>query len=106
MADVRARRDFGTIEKTIEKKVSFDINLDWARADTTYWAALALALSQEEKAGVEDPVEMERLADALPVDRAVSRWIVSSDPDEHVSALKRYLDLGFTHMIFHAPGSD
>lgn len=100
----QAGRDYAAIEKTIEMKVSFDTDLDRARADTTYWAALAL--TPEEKAGVEDPIEMERLADALPVDRAVSRWIVSSDPEEHVSALKRYLDLGFTHMIFHAPGPD
>ena len=27
---------------------------------------------------------MERLADALPLDRAASRWIVSSDPEEQV----------------------
>ena len=49
---------------------------------------------------------MERLSDALPVERTVSRWIVSSDPDEHVRALRQYLDLGFSHMIFHAPGPD
>jgi hypothetical protein len=29
---------------------------------------------------VEDPVEMQKLADALPVERAASRWIVSNDP--------------------------
>jgi coenzyme F420-dependent glucose-6-phosphate dehydrogenase len=47
---------------------------------------------------------MERLADALPIDRAASRWIVSSDPDEHVERIRPYLALGFTHLIFHAPG--
>jgi coenzyme F420-dependent glucose-6-phosphate dehydrogenase len=49
---------------------------------------------------------MERLADALSTDRAASRWIVSSDPDEHVERIRPYLDLGFTHLIFHAPGAD
>ena len=58
-----------------------------ALQDTRHWAALAL--SAEEKTGVEDPVEMERLADALPIERAASRWIVSSDPDEHVERLGR-----------------
>ncbi len=100
----QAGRDYDSIEKTIEMKVSFDPDLDRARADTHYWAALAL--TQEEKVGVEDPIEMERLSDALPVERTVSRWIVSSDPDEHVRALRQYLDLGFSHMIFHAPGPD
>ncbi|MCU1659342.1 MAG: fgd, partial [Pseudonocardiales bacterium] len=55
---------------------------------------------------VEDPIEMQRLADALPVERAASRFIVSDDPEEHVDSIKRYLDLGFTHLVFHAPGPD
>jgi coenzyme F420-dependent glucose-6-phosphate dehydrogenase len=55
---------------------------------------------------VEDPIEMERLADALPVERAASRWIVSTDPDEHVERLAETIALGFTHLVFHAPGPD
>ena len=39
-------------------------------------------------------------------ERAAGRWIVSSDPDEHVERIRPYLDLGFTHLIFHAPGPD
>ncbi|MEM9443322.1 MAG: F420-dependent glucose-6-phosphate dehydrogenase, partial [Pseudomonadota bacterium] len=66
----------------------------------------ALALSPEEKMGIEDPIEMERLADALPVERAASRWIVSNDPEEHVERLSETIDLGFTHLVFHAPGQD
>ena len=49
---------------------------------------------------------MQRLADALPVEQAASRWIVSDDPDEHVEKIKPYLDLGFRHLVFHAPGPD
>jgi coenzyme F420-dependent glucose-6-phosphate dehydrogenase len=49
---------------------------------------------------------MQRLADELPVERTASRFIVSTDPDEHVAAIKRYVDLGFTHLVFHAPGPD
>jgi coenzyme F420-dependent glucose-6-phosphate dehydrogenase len=56
--------------------------------------------------GIEDPMELERLADALPVERAASRWIVSSDPDEQVARIQPYIDLGFTHLVFHAPGPD
>ncbi len=99
-----AGRDPSDLDLMIEMKVSFDTDLTRAREDTRNWAALAL--SPEEKTGVEDPVEMERLADALPTERAASRWIVSSDPDEHVDQIRPYLDLGFTHLIFHAPGSD
>jgi coenzyme F420-dependent glucose-6-phosphate dehydrogenase len=92
------------IERMIEMKVSFDTDRARALEDTRHWAALALA--PEEKMGVEDPVEMERLADALPVERAASRWIVSSDPDEHVERLAETIALGFSHLVFHAPGPD
>ena len=71
----------------IEMKVSFDTDHARAMEDTRHWAALAL--SPEEKMSVEDPLEMERLADALPVERAARRWIVSTDPDEHVEKIGR-----------------
>jgi coenzyme F420-dependent glucose-6-phosphate dehydrogenase len=100
----KAGRDPATLERLIEVKVSFDPDRSRALADTKHWGALAL--SAEEKVGVEDPLEMERLADALPVERAASRWIVSSDPDEHVEQVAHYIDLGFTHLVFHAPGPD
>jgi coenzyme F420-dependent glucose-6-phosphate dehydrogenase len=100
----KAGRDMRDIELMIEMKVSYDHDHERAMADTKHWAALAL--TPEQKAGVEDPIEMERLADALPVEQAASRWIVSTDPDEHISHIKPYLDLGFTHLVFHAPGTD
>ncbi len=97
-------RDVPDYEKMIEVKVSFDTDMDRAMQDTRHWAALAL--SPDEKMSVEDPLEMERLADALPVERAASRWIVSTDPEEHVERIKTYYDLGFNHLVFHAPGPD
>ena len=91
-------------ERMIEVKVSFDTDRARAMEDTKHWAALAL--KPEEKTHVEDPLEMERLADALPAERTASRWIVSSDPDEQVEKIATYVDLGFHHLVFHAPGSD
>jgi len=88
----------------MEMKVSFDHDRERALQDTRYWAPLAL--SAEEKMGVEDPQEMQRLADALPIERAASRWIVSDDPDEHVSRIREYIDMGFRHLVFHGPGAD
>jgi coenzyme F420-dependent glucose-6-phosphate dehydrogenase len=92
------------IDRMIEVKVSFDPDLQRAMNDTRNWAALSL--TADEKLSVEDPLEMERLADALPVERAAQRWIVSSDADEHVQRIKSYVDLGFRHLVFHAPGKD
>ncbi len=100
----KAGRSLSGIELTIEMKVSFDRDRQRALEDTRHWAQLAL--SQEEKVGVEDPIEMERRADALPLERAASRWLVSSDPEQQVEQIMPYLKLGFTHLIFHAPGPD
>jgi coenzyme F420-dependent glucose-6-phosphate dehydrogenase len=100
----RSKRSESALEKMIEVKVSFDTDAQQAKELTRHWAALAL--SPEEKMGVEDPIEMERRADALPLDRAASRWIVSSDPDEQVERIRPYVELGFRHLVFHAPGPD
>ena len=37
-------------------------------------------------------------------DVAHRRWLVASDPEEHIEQLRPYLDLGFSHLVFHAPG--
>ena len=71
--------------RMIEVKVSFDTDLKRAMEDTRHWAVLAL--TPEEKVSVHSPEEMERLADGLTAERAASRWIVSTDPDEHVERI-------------------
>ncbi len=98
-----AGRDPSTIERTIEMKVSFDTDKARALADTRIWAALALPA--EEKANIHDPREMEKKAEEV-ADQAHRRWLVSSDPEEHVEQIWHYIELGFTHLIFHAPGDD
>ncbi len=101
---VKAGRSDQSIDRMIEMKVSFDTDRQRALEDTRHWAALAL--SPEEKMSIEDPMEMEKLANALPVERTAKRWIVSTDPGEHVATIKRYIDIGFQHLVFHAPGPD
>jgi coenzyme F420-dependent glucose-6-phosphate dehydrogenase len=99
-----AKRSTDDIEKMIEVKVSFDHDRDEAMRATHFWGALGL--TAEQKSGVEDPVEMQRLADELSVEQTAKRFIVSTDPDEHVDRIKTYVDLGFNHLVFHAPGPD
>ena len=98
-----AGRDPGDIHHMIEVKVSYDRDLEYAREACTWWAALAL--TPEEKEGVEDPIEMERLADAN-AERAATRFVVSDDPEEMAAGIRRYADLGFDELILHAPGED
>ena len=72
-------------------------------ADTRIWAALALPA--EDKVAIHDAREMEKKAEAV-ADQAYRRWLVSNDPDEHIEQIRPYIELGFTHLIFHAPGDD
>jgi coenzyme F420-dependent glucose-6-phosphate dehydrogenase len=99
----KAGRDYEAINRMIEIKVSYDRDIKVAKEATHWWAALAL--TPEEKEGVEDPVEMERLADNA-LDRAHTRFIVSDDPQEIVDKIQPYIDLGFTELVFHFPGND
>ncbi|MDM4762173.1 glucose-6-phosphate dehydrogenase (coenzyme-F420) [Galbitalea sp. SE-J8] len=102
-----SKRDPGLgadVDRMIEVKVSFDHDHEQALQDTRFWAPLAL--TPEQKTSVHDPIEMQRLGDELPIEQAASRFIVSTDPDEHVARIREYLDLGFTHLVFHGPGHD
>ena len=98
-----AGRDGAAIERMIEVKVSYDRDREFARRACDWWAALAL--SGEEKSGIEDPIEMERLADAN-LERAHTRFIVTDDPEECAEKIRVYARLGFTHLVFHGPGED
>jgi coenzyme F420-dependent glucose-6-phosphate dehydrogenase len=99
----QAGRDASHIRRMIEIKVSYDRDRDLAFENTKWWAALAL--TPEQKEGVEDPIEMERLADEN-ADKAHTRFICSNDPDEVVEKIGTYLDLGFDDLVLHAPGPD
>ncbi len=99
----KAGRDVAALDKMIEMKVSFDTDGARAMEDTKVWAALAL--TAEQKMGIHDALEMEEAAKlAEPV--AHRRWLVSSDPDEHIEQIAPYLAYGFNHLVFHFPGSD
>ncbi|HWI71862.1 MAG TPA: LLM class flavin-dependent oxidoreductase, partial [Baekduia sp.] len=98
-----ADRDHAGIRRMIEIKVSYDRDRQKAYDNTHFWAPLAL--TPEQKEGIEDPIEMERVADAN-LDQAHTRFIVSDDPDEVVEKIATYLDLGFDDLLLHGPGPD
>lgn len=98
-----AGRDPQQLKRMIEVKVSYDHDAAWAKDACRPWAALAL--SGDEKSGIEDPLEMERAGEAA-ADRAHTRFIVSDDPEEVVERVAVYVDHGFTELVFHFPGDD
>lgn len=92
------------IDKMIEIKVSYDRVHDQALENCRFWAPLSL--SAEQKHSISDPREMQRMADALPIEQVARRWIVSSDPDEVAAHVQPYVQAGFNHLVLHAPGPD
>jgi coenzyme F420-dependent glucose-6-phosphate dehydrogenase len=98
-----AGRDPESIRRMIEVKVSYNRDRQKAFDECRWWAALALPAEQKE--GVEDPLEMERLADEN-ADLAPTRFICSDDPEETAAAIRHYAELGFDELVLHAPGED
>ncbi len=92
------------VDRMIEIKLSWDPDHEQAVTNCRFWAALSL--TPEQKHGTSDPLEMERLGDELSDEQVAKRWIVSSDPEEVVAEVRRYVDWGFNHLVFHGPGQD
>ena len=84
--------------------MSYDRDPDAALENCRFWAPLSL--TAEQKHSVDSALEMERLADELPIEQVAKRWIVASDPDEAVAQIKPYVDAGLNHLVFHGPGHD
>ena len=99
-----AGRNAGAIDRMIEIKLSWDPDPERALENCRFWAPLSL--TAEQKHSIHSPAEMERAADELPIEQVAKRWIVAYRPEEVVEALRFYTDLGFTHLVVHAPGHD
>jgi coenzyme F420-dependent glucose-6-phosphate dehydrogenase len=97
-------RSFDDLDRMIEIKLSYEETEEAALENTRFWSPLSL--SKEQKHNIHDPIEMEQAADALPIEQIAKRWIVGSDPDAVVADIKEYVDWGFNHLVFHAPGHD
>jgi coenzyme F420-dependent glucose-6-phosphate dehydrogenase len=97
-------RDRSDIDRMIEVKLSYDRDPELALENTRFWAPLAL--TAEQKHGIEDPAEMERACDELAIEQVARRWIVASDPETALAQIKPYVDAGLNHLVFHGPGAD
>jgi coenzyme F420-dependent glucose-6-phosphate dehydrogenase len=98
-----AGRDAEQIDRIIEIKVAYDRDIDVARESCKPWSALAL--TGEEKAGIDDPLKMQQAAEGA-ADRAHTRFIVADDPQAVVEGVRPYAELGFRQLIFHLPSDD
>lgn len=94
----------GSVDRMIEIKLSYDRDKDRALENCRFWAPLSL--TPEQKHSVGSSVEMERLADELPIEQVAKRWIVASTPEEALAGIRPYVDAGLTHLVVHGPGHD
>ena len=85
------------IDRMIEIKISYDPDPTLALENTRFWAPLSL--TAEQKHSIDDPIEMEKAADALPIEQVAKRWIVSSDPDEAVEKVGEDVTYGLNHLV-------
>ncbi|WP_111720666.1 glucose-6-phosphate dehydrogenase (coenzyme-F420) [Homoserinimonas sp. OAct 916] len=100
----KAGRQLADIDRMIEIKISYDTDPAAALENTRFWAPLSL--TAEQKHSIDDPIEMEAAANALPIEQVAKRWIVASTPDDAIAQIKPYLDAGLNHLVFHGPGHD
>jgi coenzyme F420-dependent glucose-6-phosphate dehydrogenase len=98
-----AGRDPAAAERLLEVKVSYGRDIERAIEECRFWAALALPA--ESKQGIDDPLELERLAEQEHV-KPESRFIVTGDPDELAEQVAPYVEMGFRHLVFHSPAAD
>jgi coenzyme F420-dependent glucose-6-phosphate dehydrogenase len=97
-------RSPATYSRMIEMKVSYAPTEEEALENCRFWAPLSL--SAEEKHRIDDPAEMAAAADRLPIEQVASRWIIATTPEAVVDAVRPYVEAGFDHLVFHAPGHD
>jgi len=100
----KSGRALGDIDRMIEIKLSYDRDGEAALENTRFWAPLSL--TPEQKHSIDDPIEMERFADELPIEQVAKRWIVAFDPEDVVAQVRPYVEAGFNHLVFHGPGHD
>jgi coenzyme F420-dependent glucose-6-phosphate dehydrogenase len=100
----QAGRDAAAIDRMLELKLSYDRDPARALENTRFWAPLSLTAEQKHSVG--SSLEMERLADELPIEQVAKRWIVASDPAEALAQIRPYVEAGFDHLVVHGPGQD
>jgi coenzyme F420-dependent glucose-6-phosphate dehydrogenase len=100
----QAGRDAAAIDRMLELKLSYDRDPARALENTRFWAPLSLTAEQKHSVG--SSLEMERLADEVPIEQVAKRWIVASDPAEALAQIRPYVEAGFDHLVVHGPGQD
>jgi coenzyme F420-dependent glucose-6-phosphate dehydrogenase len=99
-----ARRQAGA-PRMIEIAVEFTDDAKKAIEDRRkYWAGTFVPALFTEK--IYTPEMSEKNGSVVGPDVVQQSVCISSDPEEHVKLARRYIDMGFDHLIFHAATTD
>ncbi len=74
------------------------------RCTLQYWAGAQVPAMFDQK--IYTPAMSAKNGQVVGADFLKSKMCISGDPEEHIKWLKKYVDLGFTQLIFHSAGPD
>lgn len=91
--------------RMIEIAVDFNDNEQQAiEARKTYWAGTFVPALFTER--IYTPTLSQQNGNAVGADTIRETVCISNDPAAHIKIARRYIDLGFDHLVFHSAGPD
>ncbi|MGB2695853.1 MAG: TIGR03557 family F420-dependent LLM class oxidoreductase [Dehalococcoidia bacterium] len=98
-----AGKDSSALERIVELYVVVG-DQEEALAGARLWRFLPIF---GEIIGNSDPREIQRIAEErTPLERVIQSWLVSADPQKHITAIAEVARLGATRVYIHSPQSD
>jgi len=94
-----AGRDPDSIERAIHIIVSYHEDYDSALTACHHWAGVTLPVFY--KYGISDPREIELHGNMVAREELAKKWVISTDPQEHLKRIHDYLKIGFTDIQVH-----
>jgi len=98
-------KDPETMPLMIELSGAYTDDIEGAiRCTLQYWAGAQVPAMFDQK--IYTPEMSAKNGQVVRADFLKSKMCISGDAEEHIRWLKRYIDLGFTQLIFHSAGPD
>lgn len=100
-----AGKDADAMPRMIEIAVDFTENQEQAiAARKAYWAGTFVPALFTER--IYTPALSEQNGKVVGADTIRESVCISGDPETHIKLARRYIELGFDHLIFHSAGPD
>ena len=100
-----AGREDSNSPRLIELAADFTTDCERAiECRKAYWAGTYVPALFTER--IYTPEMSEKNGSIVGSDAVRQAVCISADPDDHIALAKKYIDLGFNHLIFHSAGPD